>query len=65
MKNYLGRGPGLAAAIQAVVDGGLVPTGCTNRFRGITGYLFRSGDLRKYRPAADIMPSPEGFLSFK
>lgn len=65
MKNYLGRGPGLAAVIQAVVDGGLVPTGCTNRFRGITGYLFRSGDLRKYRPAADIMPSPEGFLSFK
>jgi hypothetical protein len=65
MKNYLGRGPGLAAVIQAVVDGSLVPTGCTNRFRGITGYLFRSRDLRKYRPAADIMPSPEGFLSFK
>jgi hypothetical protein len=65
MKNYLGRGPALAAVIQAVVDGSLVPTGCTNRFRGITGYLFRSGDLRKYRPAADIMPSPEGFLSFK
>ena len=65
MKNYLGRGPGLAAVIQTVVDGGLVPTGCTNGFRGITGYLFRSGDLRKYRPAADIMSSPEGFLSFK
>jgi hypothetical protein len=65
MKNYLGRGPGLAAVIQAVVDGGLVPTGCTNRFRGITGYLFRSGELRKYRPATDIIPSPEGFLSFK
>jgi hypothetical protein len=65
MKNYLGRGPALAAVIQAVVDGSLVPTGCTNRFRGITGYLFRSGDLRKYRPAADIMPSSEGFLSFK
>jgi hypothetical protein len=65
MKNYLGRGPGLAAVIQAVVDGSLVPTGRTNRFRGITGYLFWSGELRKYRPAGDIMPSPEGFLSFK
>lgn len=38
MKNYLGRGPGLAAVIQAVVDSSLVPTGYTNRFRGITGY---------------------------
>jgi hypothetical protein len=51
--------------ITAVVDGRLVSTGHTNRFPGITGYLFRSGDLRKYRPAADIVPSPEGFLSFK
>ena len=41
MKNYLGR--------RAVVEGSLVPVGYTNRFRGITGYLFRSEDLRKYR----------------
>jgi hypothetical protein len=65
MKNYLGHGPGLAAVIGAVVEGRLVPAGYTNRFPGITGYLFRSEDLRKYRSAADTMPSPEGFLSFK
>lgn len=65
MRNYLGHGADLAAVVQAVIDGSLVPTGRTERFRGITGYLFRSEDLRKYRPAADIIPSPEGFLSFK
>jgi hypothetical protein len=64
MKNYLGRGLGLAAAVQAVVDGSLVPTGFTDRFRGITGYLFRSGDLRKYRPMVGVTASPEGSLSF-
>ncbi|MBZ5617758.1 MAG: hypothetical protein LAQ69_03330 [Acidobacteriia bacterium] len=40
MKNYLGRDSGLAAVMRAVVDGSLVPVGYTNRFRGITGYLF-------------------------
>ena len=60
MKNYLGRDSGLAAVIRAVVDGSLVPAGYTNRFRGITGYLFRSEDLRKYRPAPDVTPPPEG-----
>ena len=38
------------AVIWAVVEGSLVPVGYTKRFRGITGYLFRSEDLRKYRP---------------
>jgi hypothetical protein len=65
MKNYLGHGPALAAVIGAVVDGRLVPVGYTNRFPGITGYLFRSEDLRKYRPAPDVTASPEGFLTFK
>ncbi len=65
MKNYLGRDSGLAAVIQAVVDGSLVPTGCINRFRGITGYLFPSKDLRKYRPTPGVTAPPEGFLSFK
>jgi hypothetical protein len=50
MKNYLGCDSGLAAVIRAVVDGSLVPAGYANRFRGITGYLFVSKDLRKYRP---------------
>ncbi len=65
MKNYLGHGADLAAVIQAVVDGSLVPTGRTERFRGITGYLFRSEALRKYRPAPGVMAPPEGFLNFK
>ena len=62
MKNYLGRDSGLAAVIRAVVDGSLVPVGYTNRFRGITGYLFRSEDLRKYRPVPGVTVPPEGFL---
>jgi hypothetical protein len=65
VKNYLGHGPALAAVIGAVVDGRLVPAGYTNRFPGITGYLFRSEDLRKYRPGPDVTARPEGFLSFK
>jgi hypothetical protein len=51
VKNFLGRGPGLATVIRAVVDGNLVPIGYTVRFRGITGCLFLSEDLRRYRPA--------------
>jgi hypothetical protein len=64
MKNYLGRDSGLAAAIRAVVDGSLVPVGYTNRFRGITGYLFRSEDLRKYRPLPGMTVHPEGVVTF-
>ena len=64
MKNYLGRDSGLAAVIRAVVEGNLVPVGYTNRFRGITGYLFRSEDLRKYRPVPGVKVSPEGFLNY-
>jgi hypothetical protein len=64
MKNYLGRDSGLAAVIRAVVDGSLVPAGRTKRFRGITGYLFRSEDLRKYRPVPNVTAPPEGFLNY-
>jgi hypothetical protein len=60
VKNYLGHGAGLAAVIRAVVDGALVPVGRTKRFRGITGYLFRTHDLRKYRPVPDITLASEG-----
>ena len=63
LKNYLGRDSGLPAAIRAVIDGTLVPVGYTKRFSGITGYLFPSEDLRKYRPVQTEMP-PEGFLNF-
>jgi hypothetical protein len=64
MKNYLGRDSGLAAVIRAVVDGSLVPVGYTNRFRGITGYLFRSEDLRKYRPVPSMTVHPAGVVTF-
>jgi len=47
-----------------VVDGSLVPAGRTTRFRGITAYLFRSEDLRKYRPVPDTTAPPEGFLNY-
>jgi hypothetical protein len=65
MKNYLGRGSGLAATIRAVVDGNLVPVGYTKRFRGITDYLFLSDDLRKYRPVPDVKVPPQGFLNYR
>jgi hypothetical protein len=64
LKNYLGRDAGLPAVIRAVVEGTLVPAGHTTRFPGITGYLFRSEDLRKYRPVETAVP-PGGFLNFK
>jgi hypothetical protein len=65
MKNYLGRGSGLAAVIRAVVDGHLKPIGCTRRFPGITGYLFLSEDLRRYRPAPVVETPPGGFLNYR
>lgn len=64
MRNYLGRDSGLAAVIQAVIDGSLAPCGYTSRFRGITGYLFRSEDLRKYRPVLAGKTRPEAYLNF-
>jgi hypothetical protein len=65
VKNYLGRESGLAAVIRAVVDGSLKPVGYTKRFRGITGYLFLSNELRKYRPVAHVKVPPEGFLNYR
>ena len=65
LKNYLGRDSGLPAVIQAVVGGHLVPVGYTKRFPGITGYLFLSKDLRKYRPVSGVKVPPEGFLNYR
>lgn len=65
MKNYLGRDSALADVIRAVVAGNLAPVGCTKRFRGITGYLFLSEELRKYRPVSDVKVPPEGFLNYR
>jgi hypothetical protein len=65
MKNYLGRGAGLAAVIGAVVDGSVVPVARTKRFRGITGYVFRAEDLRRYRPVPGIEAPRDGFLNYR
>jgi hypothetical protein len=65
LKNYLGRDFGLPAVIRAVLDGALAPDAYTSRFPGITGYLFRSDRLRRYRPVRGIQTPPEGFLSYK
>jgi len=64
LKNYLGCDAGLPSAIRAVVEGKLAPVGYTKCFRGITGYLFRSEDLRRYRPVQTELP-PGGFLNYK
>jgi hypothetical protein len=64
MKNYLGCDSGLASVIRAVVDGSLVPAGYTNRFPGITGYLFLSDDLRKYRPVPGMTVPPDGVVNY-
>jgi len=65
LKNYLGRNVGLPAVIRAVIDGDLVPVGHTNRFPGITGYLFPSELLRKYRMVPGIRVPLEGFLNYR
>jgi TniQ len=64
LKNYLGRDVGLPAVIRAVLAGDLVPVGRTDRFPGITGYLFPSELLRKYRPVTGIEVPAEGFLNY-
>lgn len=60
VKNYLGRDSGLPAAIQAVIDGVLVPVRRIKRSPGIREYLFLSEDLRKYRPVSSIEVPAEG-----
>jgi hypothetical protein len=65
IRKYLDPDSGLAPVILAVVEGSLVPKGCTNRFRGITGYLFRSEALRKFRQVPGVTAPPEGFFTFK
>jgi hypothetical protein len=65
VKNFLGRGLGLASVIRAVVNGTLAPVGRTPQFRGIMGYLFRLDDLRVYRPVSERPHSHETFLNFR
>ena len=42
VKNFLGRGPGLASVIRAVVNGAIAPVGRTPQFRGIMVICFTS-----------------------
>ncbi len=66
LKNYLGRDIGLPSVIRAVIEAKLSPVGYTSAFRGIMGYLFRSDDLRQYRPPQIDIPIPHrGFVSFR
>jgi hypothetical protein len=66
VKNYLGRDVGLPAVIRAVLVGDLAPVGRTNRFPGITGYLFPSNLLRRYRPLTPgVIVPQEGFLNYR
>jgi hypothetical protein len=65
LKNYLGRDHGLPAAILAVLDGSLVPMAYTKKFPGITGYLFTSKDLRRYRPVHGVTVTPEGVVNYR
>ncbi len=64
LKNYLGRDIGLPSVIRAVIEGKLSQVGYTSAFRGIMGYLFRSDDLRQYRPSQIDTPQG-GFVSFR
>jgi hypothetical protein len=64
LKNFLGRDHGLPAVIRAVLDGSLAPVACTNRFRGISSYIFCAEDLRKYRPAPGMAADPEGAVNY-
>jgi hypothetical protein len=64
VKNFLGRGSGLASVIHAVVNGTLAPVGRTPQFRGIMGSLFRLDDLRVYRPVGGRPDSQGTFLNF-
>ena len=64
LKNFLGRDHGLPAVIRAVLDGSLAPVAYTNRFREISGYIFRTEDLRKYRPAPGMAAAPEGAVNY-
>ncbi len=65
VKNYLGGDSGLPAAIQAVIDGVLIPVGRTTRSPGIKEYLFLSEDLRMYRPVSSIEVPAKGFLNYR
>lgn len=65
VKNFLGRGPGLASVIHALVNGTLAPVGRTTQFRGIMNYLFRLDDLRGHRPVNHRTDSEETFFNFR
>jgi hypothetical protein len=67
INQYMGQGSALLSAIQAVVDGALVPIAYRPQRPGIMAYLFRSADLSRYKPmpSAEAEKHPEGFVNYK
>jgi len=65
LRHYLSRVAGLPAVIRAVINSGLEPVAYTNRFRGITGYIFAWEDLRRYRALHDASVATEVLLSYR
>lgn len=65
LKHYLSRVAGLPAVIRAVLNSSLAPVAYTNRFRGITGYIFAWEDLRRYRALHDASVAPAVLLSYR
>ena len=65
LKNYLGRDFGLPSVIRAVLDGSLTPVARTKKFPGITGYVFWSEDLRRYRPMQGAAAPGEGIVNYR
>ncbi len=63
-KYRLSRDFGVPAVIRAVIDGALTSVGQAKQFPGISGYLFRTNDLRRFRFAQSGTPAG-GFLNYR
>lgn len=62
--DFLGKDQGLPQVVKAVIEGKLEPIGIAKQFKGIRNYIFRTSDLRLYRPT-DTEPPEEGFLNMR
>jgi hypothetical protein len=61
--NFLGNASGLASAVDAVVQGTLVPVSRTSRFPGIAGYIFVMTELREHSPFVHRQRGPKEFFN--
>ena len=62
--DFLGKDQGLPQVVKAVIEGKLKPIGIAKQFKGILNYIFRTSDLRLYRPT-DTEPPEEGYLNMR